>query len=78
MLCLSQEDTIMLRYKIDVMQAITDRGITSYQIRNQKLLGENALQSIRDNKMIGIKALDQLCSLLDLQPGDIIEYRKEE
>lgn len=68
----------MLRYKIDVMQAITDRGITSYQIRNQKLLGENALQSIRDNKMIGIKALDQLCSLLDLQPGDIIEYRKEE
>lgn len=68
----------MLIYKIDVMQAITDRGITSYQIRNQKLLGENALQSIRDNRMIGIKALDQLCSLLDLQPGDIIEYRKEE
>lgn len=68
----------MLIYKIDVMQAITDRGITSYQIRNQKLLGENALQSIRDNKMIGIKVLDQLCSLLDLQPGDIIEYRKEE
>lgn len=68
----------MLIYKIDVMQAITDRGITSYQIRNQKLLGENALQSIRDNKMIGIKALDQLCSLLDLQPGDIIEYKKEE
>ena len=68
----------MLRYKIDVMQAITDRGITSYQIRNQKLLGENALQSIRANKMIGIKALDQLCSLLDLQPGDIIEYKKEE
>ena len=68
----------MLIYKIDVMQAITDRGITSYQIRNQKLLGENALQSIRDNRMIGIKALDKLCSLLDLQPGDIIEYRKEE
>ena len=68
----------MLKYKIDVMQAITDRGYTSYQIRNQKLLGENALQAIRQNKMIGIKALDQLCDLLDLQPGDIIEYRKEQ
>ena len=67
----------MLIYKIDVMQAITEKGYTSYQIRREKLLGENALQSIRDNKMIGIKALDQLCSLLDLQPGDIIEYRKE-
>lgn len=66
----------MLRYKIDVLQAITDAGYTSYQIRKEKLLGENALQAIRDNKMIGMKALDQLCSLLDLQPGDIIEYKK--
>lgn len=66
----------MLKYKIDVLQAITDAGYTSYQIRKEKLLGENALQAIRENKMVGIKALDQLCSLLDLQPGDIIEYKK--
>lgn len=49
-----------------------------YMYGEEKLLGENALQAIRENKMIGVKALDQLCSLLDLQPGDIIEYRKEE
>ena len=66
----------MLIYKIDVMQAIIEKGYTSYQIRREKLLGENALQAIRENKMVGIKALDQLCSLLDLQPGDIIEYKK--
>lgn len=66
----------MLIYKIDVMQVITEKGYTSYQIRREKLLGENALQAIRENKMVGIKALDQLCSLLDLQPGDIIEYKK--
>ena len=66
----------MLIYKIDVMQAITEKGYTSYHIRREKLLGENALQAIRENKMVGIKALDQLCSLLDLQPGDIIEYKK--
>ena len=66
----------MLIYKIDVMQAITEKGYTSYQIRREKLLGENALQAIRENKMIGIKALAQLCDLLDLQPGDIIEYKK--
>lgn len=66
----------MLKYKIDVLQAITEAGYTSYQIRKEKLLGENALQAVRDNKMIGMKALDQLCSLLDLQPGDIIEYKK--
>lgn len=66
----------MLKYKIDVLQAITEAGYTSYQIRKEKLLGENALQAVRDNKMIGMKALDQLCSLLDLQPGDLIKYEK--
>ena len=60
----------MLRYKIDVLQAIIDSGYTTYQIRKEKLLGENALQALRDNKMIGIKALDQVCSLLKMQPGE--------
>lgn len=64
----------MLRYKIDVMQAIVDSGYTTYQIRKEKMLGESALQAIRENRMIGIKALDQLCGLLKLQPGDIIEW----
>lgn len=68
----------MLRYKIDVMEALTASGYTSYRIRKEKLIGEASLQDIRQGKVVGIRALDQLCSLLDLQPGDIIEYRKEE
>ena len=55
----------MLKYKFDVLQAILDR-YTSYQIRQKKLLGENALQSLRENKMVGIKALDQICDILEL------------
>lgn len=68
----------MLKYKIDVLQAIADKGYTTYQIRQQKLLGESALQALRENKMIGFKALDQLCALLDMQPGEIITYAKED
>ena len=49
-----RRDQNMLKYKIDVLQAITEAGYTSYQIRKEKLLGENALQAVRDNKMIGI------------------------
>lgn len=64
----------MLKYKIDVMSAITERGYSTYQIRRDKLIGENALQAIRENRMIGMKALDQVCSLLKLQPGDILEW----
>lgn len=68
----------MLRYKIDVIEALTASGYTSYRIRKEKLIGEASLQAIREDRVVGINALAQLCSLLDLQPGDIIEYRKEE
>lgn len=67
----------MLKYKFDVLQAILDR-YTSYQIRQKKLLGENALQALRENRMVGIKAIDQICDILDLQPGDIIKHEKED
>ena len=66
----------MLKDKIDVLSALQESGYTTYRIRKEKLLAEASLQAIRENKMVGIKALDQLCSLLDLQPGDIIKYKK--
>ena len=68
----------MLKYKIDVLSALHESGYTTYRIRKEKLLAEASLQAIRENRVVGINALAQLCSLLDLQPGDIIEYRKEE
>ena len=48
------------------------------KLRKEKLLGENAIQSLRHNEMIGIIALEKVCGLLKLQPGDIIEYREQE
>lgn len=42
----------------------------------QEQLAEASLQAIREDRVVGINALAQLCDLLDLQPGDIIEYKK--
>lgn len=68
----------MLRYKIDVMAALAAAGYNTTRIRKEKLIGEASLQDIRNGKVIGIKYLETLCRLLDLQPGDIIEFKKEE
>lgn len=68
----------MLVYKIDVLQALKEAGYTTTKIRNDKLLGENALQKIRNGEMIGAKSLDMLCALLDMQPGNIIKYIEKE
>ncbi|MBR6158612.1 MAG: helix-turn-helix domain-containing protein [Lachnospiraceae bacterium] len=64
----------MITYKIDVLQTLKEAGYNTGRLRNEKLLGENAIQSIRHNEMIGMKALDQICTLLDMQPGNIIKY----
>ena len=64
----------MLTYKIDVLETIKENGYNTTRLRKEKLLGENSIQYLRENKMIGSKALDSICKLLDMQPGNIIKY----
>ena len=64
----------MLAYKIDVLATLKECGYNTTRLRKEKLLGENAIQKIRQGEMIGAKSLDDLCRLLDMQPGNIIKY----
>ena len=65
----------MLKFKIDVLQALKDRGITSYKIRKEKIISEDTQTAIRNNIVkFNAKTLDILCHALDMQPGDILEY----
>lgn len=64
----------MLIYKFNVLQALIDSGYNTTRLRKEKLLGENSIQYLRENRMVGTKALNSICKLLDMQPGNIIEY----
>lgn len=64
----------MLAYKIDVLETLKEAGYNTSRLRKEKLLGENAIQSIRQGKMIGINSLEKVCELLDMQPGNIIKH----
>lgn len=66
----------MLQYKIDVIAALKDKGYNSTVILRDNILSQSAMQKLRENEIVGIKTLEQLCGLLDLQPGDLIEYKK--
>ena len=63
-----------IRYKIDVMSALKEKGYSSTKIREEKLIGQSYLQQIRHGEMVSWKTFDMLCSLLECQPGDLIEY----
>lgn len=68
----------MIKYKIDVLDTLKESGYTTTRMRKEKLLGENAIQSLRHGEMVGIIALDKICKLLDMQPGNIIKYVESE
>lgn len=64
----------MFVYKFDVLDTLKEYGYTPSKLRKEKLLGENAIQSLRRGEMVGIIALEKICYLLDMQPGNIIKY----
>ena len=66
-----------IRYKIDIMARLKERGYSSTRIRKKKLIGQSYLQQIRHGELVSWKTIDTICALLDCQPGDLLEYVKE-
>lgn len=66
-----------LRYKIDVLAALKEAGYSSYRLRKEKLLSESTLQKLRDGIIVSTDVIEQLCGLLNCQPGDLLENKAE-
>ncbi len=57
---------------------LKEKGYTTYKIRKEKLIGEGTLTALRNGKGgLDSKTLDRLCAVLECQPGDLMEYKKE-
>lgn len=65
-------------YKLDVLEKLKERGYTTYKLRKEKLLAEATIQNIRNGVLVSWENISRLCALLDCQPGDIVEYIREE
>ena len=62
------------RYKVNIMDKLKEKGYSSTRLRREKLLGESYMSQIRRGDMISWAALDMVCTLLECQPGDLIEH----
>ncbi len=67
----------MIKYKIDIMDALKEKGYTSYKLRKEKIFGESTMTKFRKKEYINFDNLNLLCQLLECQPGEIIEYVKD-
>ena len=63
-----------IQYKINVLAALKNAGYSSYKIRKDALINQAALTRLRAGKMIAWDQLGKVCSLLNSQPGDLLEY----
>ena len=66
-----------LQFKVDVLAALKEKGITTYQIRKEKLLSESTVQKLRAGIGVSWENIETLCRLLECQPYDLIEYVKD-
>ena len=66
-----------LRYKVDVLNALKEKGYNTNKIRTEGLLSQSTLQKFRKNQGVSWENLETLCKLLECQPGDLIEFVDE-
>ena len=66
-----------LKYKINVLDALKEKGYSSYTLRKEKLLSESTIQKLRVGEGVAWDNLETLCKLLNCDISDILEYVKE-
>lgn len=66
-----------LQYKIDILEALKEKGYSTYKLRKDKLLSESTVQKLRSGAGVAWENIETLCKLLECQPGDIIEYASD-
>ena len=67
-----------MRYKIDILAALKEKGYNTNKIRTEGLLSQSTLQKFRNQQGVSWENLETLCKLLDRDIGEILEYVKED
>ncbi|WP_304433058.1 helix-turn-helix domain-containing protein [Acutalibacter muris] len=66
-----------LQFKVNILEALKEKGYTTYKLRKDNILSQSTLQKLREGRGLAWENIERLCALLDCQPGDLLEYVKE-
>jgi len=68
----------MIKYD-KLMRLFEERGITTYILKRDKILGQATYQAIKNNRGgLDHRSIDRICRCLGVQPGDIMEFVPDE
>ncbi len=62
-----------------LFELLKEKGYSTYRIRKEKLISEASMTALRNGKGgLEHKTIERLCRVLNCQPGDLMEYVKDE
>ncbi|XBX05102.1 helix-turn-helix transcriptional regulator [Enterocloster clostridioformis] len=67
----------MFKFKMDIIELLRENGYPPARIRKEKLIGEKTMQDMKAGIVPGIKTLETLCKILEMQPGNLIKYEND-
>lgn len=59
-------------YKL--LDILNRRHMTREQLKNQAGISSSTMTKISKGESVTLKTIDAICRVLDVQPGDILEY----
>lgn len=68
----------MIKCKLNLIDALKNTGYSTYRIRKEKILGQATIQKLNSGGLPSWAELNKICSLLNCQPGDLMEYVPDE
>lgn len=67
-----------MKFKIDVVASLKEKGYYPQRIRKEKILSESTMTKLRLNQSVSWDNIETICRLLECQPGDILEFIPDE
>ena len=65
----------MLKYKINIFDALNRKGFNVYKAKKTGFLSQNTMYKLKNNDTsITLGALNNICNIFDLQPKDLLEF----
>lgn len=60
-----------------IMDWLKKSGYSSYKLRVSGLIGEAAMSKIRNDKMVSLDIINTICTLLNCDITDVLEYERD-
>ena len=69
----------MIKFKIDIKNALSDAGITYYKCKmTGKPFSQVTLSRLKKGMPVSFETVNTLCEILDISVGDLLEYVPDE